>query len=68
MELKRKLGIVVVFGIPAIIGAGAVWELAANWQMVFAYLGLLGFMLLAYLANPEGVVNRIPRGDRHTES
>lgn len=53
MDISRKIGITVVFGIPAIIGAGLVWELAENWEMVFVYLGFLGFVLLPFLLNPK---------------
>jgi hypothetical protein len=31
------------------------WQLAHSWQGVFTYLGILGFIALAFLANPEGV-------------
>lgn len=57
MEPERKAGITVVFGIPAIVGAGAVWQLGGNWQAVFGYLGLLGFIVVAFLANPERIVS-----------
>jgi len=57
MELWRKLGIAIVFGVAAIIGSGFVWQLAGNWQAVFGYLALLGFALLAFLVNPERIVN-----------
>jgi hypothetical protein len=55
MDPARRAGIVVVFGIPAIVGSGLIWQLAGTWQAVVVYLGLLGFVLLAFLANPEGV-------------
>jgi len=55
MDLPRKAGVAVVFGIPAIIGSGLTWQLADSWQAVFTYLGILGFIVLAFLANPEGV-------------
>jgi hypothetical protein len=55
MDPARRAGIAVVFGIPAIVGSGVTWQLAGTWQAVFVYLGLLGFVLLAFLANPEGV-------------
>ena len=58
MNLARKAGITVVFGVPAIVGSGLVWQLAENWQAVFVYLGLLGFVLAAFLANPELVISR----------
>ena len=55
MDLPRKAGVAVVFGIPAIVGSGLTWQLAHSWQGVFTYLGILGFIVLAFLANPEGV-------------
>ena len=58
MEPERKAGITIVFGIPAIVGAGLVWQLSGSWQVVFAYLGLLGFILGAFLANPEQMISR----------
>ena len=55
MEPERKAGISIVFGVPAIVGAGLVWQVAGNWQAVFAYLGLLGFIVASILANPEQI-------------
>jgi membrane protein implicated in regulation of membrane protease activity len=63
MDLWRKLGISIVFGVAAIIGSGLVWHLAGNWQVVFGYLALLGFALLAFLVNPERIVNEITKED-----
>jgi hypothetical protein len=63
MEPERKAGISIVFGIPAIIGAGLVWHIAGTWQAVFGYLGLLGFVLGALLANPEQMIS----SDNHAE-
>jgi hypothetical protein len=57
MQPERKAGITIVFGIPAIVGAGLVWQLSQNWQVVFGYLGLLGFILGAFLANPEQMIS-----------
>ena len=57
MEPERKAGISIVCGIPAIVGAGLVWQLSGNWQVVFAYLGLLGFIVGAFLANPEQMIS-----------
>jgi hypothetical protein len=56
MEPERKAGISIIFGVPAIVGAGLVWQLAGNWQVVFAYLGLLGFIVASILANPEQII------------
>jgi hypothetical protein len=57
MEPERKAGISIVCGIPAIVGAGLVWQLSGNWQVVFGYLGLLGFIAGAFLANPEQMIS-----------
>ncbi|UCG11310.1 MAG: hypothetical protein JSU72_12235 [Deltaproteobacteria bacterium] len=57
MDLERKAGIAVVFGIPAIVGAGLAWQLAGSWQVVFGFLGLLGFVVVGILANPEQIVS-----------
>ena len=57
MEPERKAGISIVFGIPAIVGAGLIWQLSGNWQAVFGYLGLLGFIAGAFLANPEQMIS-----------
>jgi hypothetical protein len=57
MQPERKAGITIVFGVPAIVGAGLVWQIAGNWQAVFGYLGLLGFILGAILANPEQMIS-----------
>lgn len=57
MQAERKAGISIVFGIPAIVGSGLVWQISGNWQAVFGYLGLLGFVVGALLANPEQMIS-----------
>ena len=57
MELTRKIGIAIVFSVLAIIGSGLAWVLSEEWSVVFTYLGILGFLLLAFLFNPEQLVN-----------
>lgn len=57
MEPERKAGISIVFGVPAIVGAGLVWQFAGNWQAVFGYLGLLAFVLGTLIVNPEQIVS-----------
>jgi hypothetical protein len=57
MQPERKAGITIVFGVPAIVGAGLVWQLSGNWQVVFGYLGLLAFVVGGVLANPEQIVS-----------
>ena len=63
MRPERKAGISIVFGVPAIVGAGLVWHIAGSWQAVFAYLGLLGFVLGAFLANPERTISSASQAD-----
>jgi hypothetical protein len=63
MEPERKAGITIVFGIPAIVGAGLIWQIAGNWQAVFGYLALLAFILGGLVANPEQILSP----DNHTE-
>ena len=57
MELWRKIGVVIIFGIVAIIGGGFVWVLSEDWAVVFTFLGIIAFCLLAFLSNPEQMVN-----------
>ena len=59
MDLARKLGIVIIFGIVAIIGGGLAWALSEDWGVVFTFLGITGFVLLALLFNPEELVNEM---------
>ncbi len=63
MEPERKAGITIVFGIPAIVGAGLIWQVAGSWQAVFGYLGMLAFILGGLVANPEQIVS----SDNHSE-
>ena len=41
MDLARFLGILVVFGVPAIIGGGLVYHLLHSWLAVLLYEALL---------------------------
>ena len=59
MEFWRKISIVIISGIFAIIGGGLAWALSEDWGVVFTFLGLLGFFLLAFLVNPEQIVNEV---------
>jgi hypothetical protein len=43
MDLARFLGILVVFGAPAIIGGGLVYHLLHSWLAVWLYEALLIF-------------------------
>ena len=57
MELERKAGISIVFGIAAIVGGGLAWELAGSWQVVGGYLAILGFVVGGLIANPEQILS-----------
>ncbi len=47
---SRKIGILVFFGVPAIIGGGIVWSMFGNAYMpVFIYEILLSFFAGAFL-------------------
>jgi hypothetical protein len=63
MDLARRAGIAIVFGVPAIVGAGLTWSFAENWQAVFGYLGLLGFIAAGFILNPE----RMSSSEDHSE-
>ena len=64
MQPERKAGIAIVFGVPAIVGAGLVWQIAGSWQAVFGYLGLLAFVLGGLLANPEQIISSDNEADQ----
>jgi hypothetical protein len=59
MDLWRKIGVTIIFGIVAIIGGGLFWVLSEDWAVVFGYLSVVGFFLLAFLFNPEQIVNEV---------
>ena len=49
MTITRSLGILVAFGVPAIIGSGIVWELANNWEAVGVFLIVLALTALGFI-------------------
>ena len=53
MQLGRRFGIVIVCGIPAIVGSGLLWALSESWIVVFGYLCLLVAALLVFVVNPR---------------
>jgi hypothetical protein len=59
MNLARKFGVVIIFGILGIIGGGLAWVLSEDWAVVFTFLGILGILLLAFIFNPEQIVNEM---------
>lgn len=67
MELGRKIGVVIIFGIVAIIGGGFVWVLSEDWAVVFTFLGIIAFCLLAFLLNPEQMVNQMGEEEESAE-
>jgi hypothetical protein len=59
MELTRRFGVIIVCGIPAIVGSGLLWALSEKWALVFAYLFLLVFSLLLFLVAPQRITSLI---------
>jgi hypothetical protein len=59
MELKRRFGVIIVSGIPAIVGSGLLWALSETWALVFAYLILLALSLLVFLVAPQSIASLI---------
>ena len=59
MELKRRFGVIIVSGVPAIVGSGLLWALSETWAVVFAYLILLAFSLLVFLVAPQKITSLI---------
>jgi hypothetical protein len=55
MELKRRFGVIIVCGIPAIVGSGLLWELSEKWLVVYGYLFLLTATLLVFLFAPQRI-------------
>jgi len=46
----RNLGILVVFGVPAIIGGGIVYDFFQSYTPVIVYEILLGFAALGFIS------------------
>jgi hypothetical protein len=67
MDLARKFGIVIIFGIFGIIGGGLAWALSEDWAVVFTFLGILGVFLLAFIFNPEQIVNEMVGEEKEEE-
>jgi hypothetical protein len=59
MELTRRFGVIIVCGIPAIVGSGLLWALSEKWALVFAYLFLLILSLLVFLVAPQRITSLI---------
>ena len=54
MDLARFIGIMVVFGAPAIIGGGLVFDLFDHWLPVWLYEILLIFIAIRTAYNAAG--------------
>ena len=50
MDIARRLSILVVFAVPAIIGGGIIYWLFGNYVSVFAYEILLLFTAVGFAA------------------
>ena len=59
MELTRRFGVIIVCGVPAIVGSGLLWALSEKWALVFAYLFLLVLSLLVFLVAPQRITSLI---------
>ncbi len=49
MSITRSLGILVTFGIPAIIVPGVAWEFTSSWPAVYVSLIVLAFVALGFI-------------------
>lgn len=50
MNISRRLGTLVVFGVPAVIGGGIVYGLFGNYVSVFAFEILLLFAAIGFVS------------------
>jgi len=50
MPISRKLGILVVFGVPAIIGGGIVYHLFQSYTPMIVYEILLGLAAMGFIS------------------
>lgn len=50
MDISRKLGILVFFGVPAIIGGGIVYAITHSLTAIFVYEAILYGVAGAYIA------------------
>jgi hypothetical protein len=49
MAISRNLGVLVVFGVPAIIGGGIVYYFFQSYTAMIVYEVLLGFAALGFI-------------------
>jgi len=59
MELKRRFGVIIVCGVPAIVGSGLLWALSEKWFVVYGYIFLLAAALLVFLVAPQRITSLI---------
>jgi len=59
MELKRRFGVIIVCGVPAIVGSGLLWALSEKWFVVYGYLFLLAAALLVFVIAPQKITSLI---------
>lgn len=48
MNISRILGILIVFGVPVIVGGGIVYSIFESFPAMFVYEILLGFAALGF--------------------
>jgi hypothetical protein len=59
MELTRRFGVIIVCGVPAIVGSGLLWALSEKWFVVYGYIFLLAAALLVFLVAPQRITSLI---------
>ena len=64
IKLTAKVMIITISGICVIVGAGLFWSLSRLWGGVLGYLGLMGFMVLALLFDPEHKIDEQMGGEQ----
>lgn len=50
MSISRKLGILVFFGVPAIIGGGIIYDILGNYNPVWIYEIILLFIAGGFIS------------------
>ena len=65
MDLARMIGIMIVFGAPAIIGGGLVFDLFHSWVVVWIYEILLVGLAVRTAYNAAGKPSSDDHGHAH---
>ncbi|MEZ4566888.1 MAG: hypothetical protein R2860_07930 [Desulfobacterales bacterium] len=55
--ISKKLGTLVLMGVPAIIGGGIVYFALGNYTALIIYEVLLGFAALGFISNKDTAFN-----------